>query len=99
MFKLSDDDGRAVDMLLDSSGSSNGNGGSGFTAPPTPFRQRLDSVESILNLLKEMPNSDPPKNLVAKTLQNIERRRGRRGAAKFTPANPDQPNHRRPTAN
>src|SRR4051812_46832763 len=98
MFKLSDDDGRAVDMLLDSSGSSNGNGGSGFSATPAPFRQRLESVESILNLLKEMPNTEPPQNLVAKTLQNIERRRGRRRAAKFPPANSDQPNHRRPTA-
>jgi len=99
MFKLSDEDGRAVDMLLDSSGSSNGNGASGFNAPPAPFRQRLESVEAVLNLLKEMPNNDPPKNLVAKTLQNIERRRGRRGAAKFTPANSDQPSQRRPTAN
>lgn len=99
MFKLSDEDGRAVDMLLDSSASSNGNGGNGFSASPAPFRERLENVEAILNLLKEMPNTEPPKNLVAKTLQTIERKRGRRGAAKFTPASPDQPQHRRPTAN
>ena len=99
MFKLNDEDGRAVDMLLDSSASSNGNGGNGFSAAPAPFRERLQSVESILNLLKEMPNTEPPKNLVAKTLQSIERKRPRRGAAKFAPNNGDQAQHRRPTAN
>ena len=97
MFKLSDDDGRAVDMILDSSASSNGNGGHTFSAAPAPFRQRLETVESILNLLKEMPQSDPPKNLVAKTLQNIERRRSKR-PVKFAPAQGDQSQHRRPTA-
>jgi len=97
MFKLSDDDGRAVDMLLDSSASSNGNGGNGFSAAPAPFRQRLENVESILNILKEMPHTEPPKNLVAKTLQNIERRRNKR-APKLTPAQADQSQHRRPLA-
>jgi hypothetical protein len=98
MFKLSDDDGRAVDMLLDSSSSSNGNGGGHpFKAAPAPFRQRLESVESILNLLKELPNTEPPKNLVTKTLQNIDRRRGKR-AAKFAPAQAEQGQHRRPNA-
>ena len=98
MFKLSDEDGRAVDMLLDASASPNGNGGNGFAAAPAPFRQRLDNVESILNLLKEMPQTEPPKNLVAKTMQTIERKRSRR-PAKFPPAAGDQQQHRRPTAN
>lgn len=98
MFRLSDDDGRAVDMLLDSSSSSNGNGGGhAFSASPAPFRQRLQAVESILNVLKEMPQNDPPKNLVAKTLANIEQRRSKR-RAKFTAARTDQSQHRRPTA-
>jgi len=97
MFKLSDDDGRAVDMLLDSSASSNGNGGHAFEAAPAPFSQRLQTVENILNLLKEMPQTEPPKNLVAKTLQAVERRRARR-SAKFAPASTDQSQQRRPTA-
>ena len=97
MFKLSDDDGRAVDMLLDSGASSNGNGGPAFSAEPAPFRQRLESVESILNILKQMPQMDPPKNLVAKTLATIERRRDKR-PAKFTTAQSDQAQHRRPQA-
>jgi hypothetical protein len=97
MFKLNDDDGRAVDMLLDSSASSNGNGGHGFKAAPAPFRQRLETVESILNLLKEMPQTEPPKNLVAKTLQAVERRRTKR-TAKFTPAQSEQSQQRRPQA-
>jgi len=97
MFKLSDDDGRAVDMLLDSSASSNGNGGQAFGAAPAPFRARLEAVESILNVLKEMPRTDPPKNLVAKTLQRIERKRGRR-ARNLPTAQGDQTQDRRPHA-
>jgi hypothetical protein len=96
MFKLSDEDGRAVDMLLDSSSNSNGNGGT-FGASPAPFRQRLESVESILNLLKEMPPMDPPKGLLAKTLQAVERRRSKR-APRMTPAQSDQSQQRRPPA-
>ena len=101
MFKLSDDDSRAVDMLLDSSrssnGNGNGNGGHAFSAAPAPFRQRLETVESILNLLKEMPTTDPPRNLVAKTLQTVERR-GRKRIRRVTPAHADQPHDRRPLA-
>src|SRR5688572_25592163 len=98
MFRLSDDDGRAVDMLLDSAASSNGNGAqAGLTAQPAPFRQRLESVESILNILKQMPPMDPPRNLVAKTLANIERKRGKR-PAKIPAAQSDQQQHRRPQA-
>jgi hypothetical protein len=97
MFKLREEDGRAVDMLLDATGSSNENGGPGSKAEPAPFRQRLDTVESILSLLKEMPQADPPKNLVARTLQNIERKRNRR-APKIAPAQGDQSQIRRPLA-
>src|SRR5688572_22714618 len=99
MFKLSDDDGRAVDMLLDTSGTSNGNGNGGhaFKAAPAPFRERLETVESILNLLKELPTTEPPRNLVAKTLQRVETR-GRKRARRITPAQGDQPQDRRPLA-
>lgn len=100
MFRLSDDDGRAVDMLLDSAASSNGNGSNGghaFSAAPAPFRQRLETVESILNLLKEMPITDPPQNLVSKTLRNIEARRRKR-ANKLPASQGDQPQDRRPLA-
>ncbi len=99
MFKLSDDDGRAVDMLLDSAASSNGNGNGGhtFNAAPAPFRERLETVESILNVLKEMPKTDPPKNLVAKTLATIERR-GKKRPRNFAPSQGDQSSQRRPTA-
>lgn len=98
MLKLNDDDGRAVDMLLDTSGSSNGNGnGHAFSAAPAPFRQRLDTVESILNLLKEMPTTEPPRNLVAKTLQTIATRAKKR-PRRFTPRQTDQPQDRRPQA-
>src|SRR6266566_654684 len=97
MFKLSDDDGRAVDMLLDSAASSNGNGHGAATvrAAPARIRERLESVESILNLLKQMPKSEPPKNLLAKTMATIERR-GSKRARKFSVAQSDQPHHRRP---
>ena len=98
MFKLSDDDGRAVDMLLDSAASSNGNGHGGHVrAAPARIRERLENVESILNLLKQMPKTEPPKNLLAKTMATIERR-GSKRARKFSVAQSDQPHHRRPNA-
>jgi len=98
MFKLSDDDGRAVDMLLDSAASSNGNGhGGNFRAAPARIRERLETVESILNLLKQMPKAEPPKNLVAKTMATIERR-GNKRARRISVAQSDQPHHRRPNA-
>jgi len=100
MFRLSDDDGRAVDMLLDRATSSNNgnnhNGGGGLNAEPAIMRDRLESVESILSLLNEMPQDEPPANLVAKTLRAVEARRVKR-RSKIAPAAGDQP-HDRPLA-
>ena len=97
MFKLSDDDGRAVDMFLDSAASSNGNGNGAFRAAPARIRERLDTVESILNLLKQMPSTEPPRNLVAKTMATIERRKSKR-TRKLATGQSDHAQHRRPTA-
>src|SRR5262245_4335812 len=77
MFRLSDVDGQAVDMLLDASGSSSGNGdgiGNHQGAVPAQFRERIEHVERIFNLLNLMPVSDPPPNLVARTLMAVESR-------------------------
>ena len=71
--KLNDDDGRMVDMLL------NGGGTEGppliqvFSNPqPEMFEMRLESVEKVLSLLDMMPASDPPADLVSRTLDRIE---------------------------
>ena len=71
MFKLSDDDGRAVDMLLDAQGRRDDGG---FAAAPAPFRKRLENVGAILNILNQFSVADPPNNLVARTLAAAERR-------------------------
>jgi hypothetical protein len=68
MFKLSDDDSRAVDMFLDQGRWEDG----GFTAAPAPFRQRLENVGAILNLLNEFSAADPPNNLVARTMAAVD---------------------------
>ena len=48
--------------------------GDGFAAAPADlFRQRLRSASRVLNLLASMPASEPPVDLVARTLRRIER--------------------------
>jgi hypothetical protein len=84
MYRLSDEDARAVDLLLDAhatdgNGNGNGhtdgdgNGGHAFqTATSLNFTQRLARVERVLDTLAQMPASDPPANLAARTMQAID---------------------------
>ena len=72
--KLSDDDRRAVDMVLDQQLSPDalGSGRAGF-APPSAdeFRLRLRRVRDVLGLLQAMPAPEPSSDLVARTMQRI----------------------------
>lgn len=82
MYRLSDEDARAVDLLLDAHGSDgngkgNGNGhGDGSVAfqaaTSMNFTQRLARVEQLLNTLSEMPAPEPSADLVARTIQAID---------------------------
>jgi hypothetical protein len=70
LLKLSDDDGRAVDLLLDraqsaaehsqESASSNGQ-----------LQERLRKAAQLLDLLRDMPAPEVPADLVEKTLKRI----------------------------
>ncbi|HLL90536.1 MAG TPA: hypothetical protein VK324_14645 [Tepidisphaeraceae bacterium] len=76
MRKLREDDGRAVDLLLDQglSVDADGSGRTGLTpAPADTFRQRLRAAGRVLNVLSSLPAGEPPIDLVARTLRRIER--------------------------
>jgi hypothetical protein len=76
--QLGDEDGRAVDLLLDGSSNAGGiaNGGNGqgsfAAAVGASFHQRLQSAEKVLQVLAEMPVQEPSVDLVAKTMRRIE---------------------------
>jgi hypothetical protein len=76
--QLGDEDGRAVDLLLDGSSSAagNGNGGNGqgsfAVAVGASFHQRLQSAEKVLQVLAEMPAPEPSVDLLAKTMRRID---------------------------
>jgi hypothetical protein len=81
MYRLSDEDARAVDLLLDAhAGDGNGNGrgadgngGNAFQAASSmTFTERLTRIERLLNVMGQMPATDPPANLVLRTMQAIE---------------------------
>lgn len=82
MYRLSDDDCRAVDVLLDSRKTSRGiNSNKGILATGTAclantgtLDLRLAHLEQLLDLLQELPAGDPPRSLVNRTLQAVESR-------------------------
>lgn len=76
-LQLGDEDRRAVDMYLDQSTSrSNDADNAASSARPAPasseFRSRLQTIERLLTTLDQLPASDPPPDLVARTLRRIE---------------------------
>lgn len=75
--KLSDDDRRAVDLLLDARFASPTAGGNGahagvFAGASSNFSDRVRSVEQLLQLLDAQPSGDPPQGLSLRTLRRIE---------------------------
>ena len=76
-MKLSNEDGRAVDLLLDRTAASGaeGNGGSGVfvAAADGVGRERVHAAEKVLSLLKWMPAQEPPADLLARTMDRVDR--------------------------
>ncbi len=68
---LSDEDGRAVDLLLDSKAGSPIPESAGYMMHAAVSADRVKSVERILALLAEVPPVDPPADLVSRTLHQI----------------------------
>jgi hypothetical protein len=108
MVRLSDEDGRAVDILLDrtkppaaskrdGSGDGDGNGHADGDGGPAAFAvgsdqlaARLDVASSLLQTLGQMPATEPPENLIERTLAYIEARGGL-GRTPAPPGSADRP--------
>ena len=71
--RLGDEDGRAVDLLLDKTASA---GQTTMYAVPgnDGFDKRVNSVAGLLRLLDAMPATEPPADLTLRTLERIEQR-------------------------
>lgn len=68
---LSDEDGRAVDLLLDSKAGSPIPEAAGYMLHAAVSADRVKSVERILALLAEFRPIEPPADLVSRTLHRI----------------------------
>ena len=68
--KLTNDDRCAVDLLLDHTGITTQAGpiNACFTTAPAELHQRLRKVEELLHNLDACPVSEPPSDLLARTL-------------------------------
>ncbi len=71
--RLGDEDGRAVDLLLDKTANA---GQTSMYAVPGyhGFEKRVHSVSGLLRLLDAMPATEPPADLMVRTMQRIEQR-------------------------
>jgi hypothetical protein len=73
--KLSVDDKKAIDVVLDHAALG---GKTGLTRMATPVQQRhLSAATKLLSLLSELPETEPPANLVAKTMAKIDQHTAR----------------------
>src|SRR5690242_13091129 len=71
MSKLSDDDRRAVDLILNRTAEVQ-EGKAVFAAPSQlPSQERLQAVEQVFALLENWVAEEPPADLAARTLQRI----------------------------
>ena len=71
-LRLGDEDGRAVDLLLDKTATA---GQTMYAVPGNDgFDKRVNSVAGLLRLLDAMPATEPPADLTLRTLERIEQR-------------------------
>ena len=71
-LSLSNDDRCAVDLLLEHAQPGQSMSPCFTQAPSAELQQRLSRVEKILHLLDLQPVSEPPVDLVAKTMARID---------------------------
>ncbi|HYO08162.1 MAG TPA: hypothetical protein VER17_04260 [Tepidisphaeraceae bacterium] len=70
--KLNSADRAAVDMIFDRLNTTHANGGDGFVAMTAAVEdRRLGAVETVLNVLAQMPAPEPSSDLAVRTLQRI----------------------------
>jgi hypothetical protein len=86
--KLKDEDRKALDLLLDRGPTAAGRSAPVYAAADAGVRERLPRVQKVLHLLDALPAVEPPKDLVAKTMEYIEhpmRRKVGRAARDLAP--------------
>lgn len=84
---MSENDRRAVDLLLDrSAGEGNGNGNAYVTHAQTATEPSIQAVQSVLTVLDLMPIDEPPADLLTRTLARIDSRSGMAAAEPMHPA-------------
>lgn len=74
-MNLTDEDKRAIDLLLDQglSASATSGGRAGYVAPAVDdVRARMRRAGEVLSLLQHMPVAEPPADLVARTMRLID---------------------------
>ena len=71
--KLSSDDRCAIDLVLEARAEGNGSMESCFGKSTGALQKRMRGVETVLGALSQMPATEPPANLVAKTMKFIRR--------------------------
>ena len=67
---LNQQDAAALDLLLDHSPMASGHAAPVF-APSDPGRERVQYARKVLNLLNLFPVSDPPRDLLSRTLRHV----------------------------
>ncbi len=74
-YRLSEDDQRAVDLILDQQISAGGRKPAGGhhdgAAAPATVATRLQAVERVLTALDAMPATEPSDDLLARTLRRV----------------------------
>jgi len=81
--KFTSDDRFAIDLLLQHHGEGPSTAwGQSYVAKPHDHRllQQVQRVEKVLGMLAQLPATDPPANLVSRTLKRVEREGTRRPA-------------------
>jgi len=73
-LKLTTDDRNAIDLLLDQAASAAKAPSQSYVA--AAGAQHLHAVENVLRLLRVLPMSEPPADLVSRTLAHISRTTG-----------------------
>jgi len=68
-MKLSDKDGRIVDLLLD---RPTANPGGAFVKSVDIQPQRVQTIQRVLRLLDALPTEDPAPDLASRTLRRVE---------------------------
>lgn len=71
VMKLSDEDGRVVDLLLDRQPTNPATAG-GFVKSVNVQPQRVQTIQQILSVLKELPVEDPSPDLAKRTIHRVD---------------------------